>query len=242
LAKKVLPKPLMETLIFLIESQLENCVLVGGTALSGFYIAHRRSDDIDLFTKDQISFKSAQKAVSTLRDKSIHFLKETTSAFYYHANCTFKKHSFTIDIVLDSHFFEVGEFYNIEGKMQIASLKTLICMKSAALVSRCSEKDLYDLIYLLKLYPNISISEFIEMGRTIDRGVHPESMLASLGGTLLREEACDFSLDSKINKKTIYKEITHFQKELIKSLQIFLKNQDPHPLNELFIKARKILK
>jgi len=49
-------------------------------------------------------------------------------------------------------------------------------------------------------------------------------------------------LNPKIDKKTIYKEITHFQKELISSLQGFLKNQDPHPLSELFAKARKILK
>ena len=81
--------------------------------------------------------------------------------------------------------------------MKIASLTTLLRMKSAALVSRSSEKDLYDLIQLFNIFSDLNIATFIAFGQSIDSGVNAESMLASIGGTTLRQEACDFSLEKK---------------------------------------------
>lgn len=242
LAKKILPKPLFEVLIYLINQQLDDCALVGGTALSGFYTGHRRSDDLDLFTKDPFSFRATLLAVQSLKSKSVVFLKETTSAFYYNANCKFKNHLFTVDIVLDKNLFDVGEFFSVGDTLKIASLSTLLSMKSAALVSRASEKDINDIIQLFDIFSNLSIQEFIALGKTIDRGVNPEAMLAAVGGANLRQEACNFSLDPAKTQQIVYNEILVFRKKLINSLQEYLKSQTPQPLGQLIALTKKILK
>lgn len=242
LAQKTLPQPLFEILQYLINQKLEGCALVGGTALSGFYTGHRRSDDLDLFTKDQFSFRATQLAIQSLKSKTVDFLKETTSTFYYNANCKFKNHFFTIDVVFDKNLFDVGEFYPVGNKLKIASLSTLLRMKSAALVSRASEKDISDIIQLFTIFPNLSIHDFITLGKSIDGGVNPESMLAAVGGASLQLNACDFSLDSKKTKETTYDEILRFQKNLTMSLQEYLKNQKPPVLGKLIAATKKVLK
>ena len=126
--------------------------------------------------------------------------------------------------------------------MKIASLTTLLRMKSAALVSRSSEKDLYDLIQLFNIFSDLNIATFIALGQSIDSGVNAESMLASIGGTTLRQEACDFSLEKKITKEIICKKIKTFQNQMVILLQTFLKKQKAPPLGELMRYARKTLK
>ena len=242
LAKKTLPRPLFKVLQYLIPRVPSDCVLVGGTALSGFYIAHRRSDDLDLFVKDEISFKATQLAVTSLKGQAVQFHSQSVSSFYFHANCSLENHFFTIDVVLDPGLFSVGEFFPLGENMQIASLQTLLRMKAAALVSRCSEKDLADMRRLLEICPQVAIEELIRFGRSIESGVSAESMLASVGGTQLREEACDFSLSAKENKKVIFRELERFQKQLVKSLQTFLVGQPAPPLGELMAHARRVLK
>ncbi|MEQ1666341.1 MAG: nucleotidyl transferase AbiEii/AbiGii toxin family protein, partial [Bdellovibrionales bacterium] len=233
LAKKTLPQPLFEVLNYLADQDLKDCVLAGGTALSGFYTGHRRSDDIDLFVKDNFSFKVAKLAILNLKKIQVQFLKEVTSSYYYNANCSLKNHFFTIDIILDENLFRVGEFFKIKNGFQVSSLRTLLSMKSAALVSRASEKDLSDVHKLFEIFKELSIAEFLKLGSAIDAGVNAESMLAAIGGAVLREDACDFSLNSKTSKKIIFNEINEFQKIMIKSLQVYLQNAKAPALGEL---------
>lgn len=242
IARKTLPPQLFKVLAYLIDQDLQDCALVGGTALSGFYTSHRRSDDIDLFTENRISQDTAILVARSLVDHSVLFNNEKKSPFYYHANCSSGGHHFTLDIVLDKNLFKVGEFHLVEGKLKIASLETILRMKSAALVSRSGEKDLYDLIQLFNIFSNLNIATFIELGQSIASGVNAESMLASVGGAILRQEACDFSLEKKITKEIVYKKIKSFQKQMIVLLQNFLKKQKTPPLGELMRYARKSLK
>ena len=58
LAKKGLPAPLYQCLEYFFQQDIPSLILVGGTALSGFYAGHRRSDDLDLFTKNADSQKA----------------------------------------------------------------------------------------------------------------------------------------------------------------------------------------
>jgi len=241
IAKRVLPPQLFKVLESLMQNKCPG-VLVGGTALSGFYTAHRRSDDIDLFTQDESSQKATVYIVKNLKNISVEFHNETTSAYYYHANCSLNDHRFTIDVVMDKNLFQVGDFHLVNQNFKVASLETLLRMKSAALVSRASEKNLSDLIKLFAIFINLSISRFIELGASIDAGVNSESMLASLAGTTLRKESCDFSISPNINKDDVYKEIKSFSKRFIVLLQNHLKNQEAPPLKDIIKLAKKILK
>lgn len=108
-------------------------------------------------------------------------------------------------------------------------------MKAATLLSRCGEKDLYDLKWLLENAPaEFNINNLMILAEEIDNGVNLQSLHTSIGGTKLREEACDFSLNSKITAHDIFKEIRQFQKQLLLQLELQMKDEPVHPLREMF--------
>ncbi|MEW6751646.1 MAG: nucleotidyl transferase AbiEii/AbiGii toxin family protein [Candidatus Latescibacterota bacterium] len=73
-AARALPAPLYRALTRVFAQGISGCVLVGGTALAGYYAEHRRSDDLDLFTRDEPPFRAA-----VLAARSVAALGATTS-------------------------------------------------------------------------------------------------------------------------------------------------------------------
>lgn len=204
--------------------------LVGGTALSGYYAKHRRSDDLDLFAKNKTVFQSALLATKMLTKKGAIFQDITTTANYYHALVSLWNHQFTLDIVLDENIHQVGHANQTKEGIWVADLNTLLAMKISTLVSRCSEKDLFDLVWLFEQLGGKNIGDLIETGRQIDLGVTTETLLISLQGTSLRKEACHFLLDgSKITVDDAFQEIKKLKSELTQLLLIHEKEQ---PLSE----------
>ncbi len=241
LAKSVLPKPLWRAIENIFQSGVSETQLVGGTAIAGFYMGHRRSDDIDLFSKDQASFKATLASVKHLTNIGARFLKETLSNLYFHSVCELEGHRFTVDIVVDANLFKVASFEKTDLGIQIASLETLYKMKIATLVSRCSEKDLYDLFVLSQEFPRKDIEKFVSMGLTIDGGVNAENMLASLESSQLSKESCGFALSEKMTSLDIFKDIEKFRSNLIQDLIDFLQNSPPPKLASLIRKAKKLI-
>jgi predicted nucleotidyltransferase component of viral defense system len=172
LAEKTLAPPLYSCLTYFFRQNIPDLVLVGGTALSGFYAGHRRSDDLDLFTKNQNSQKAAILAAKSLVSLGAKLSYEFQTREYYKATCELKGHAFTIDIVLDENFFKAGQFQTLSNGICVASLETLLMTKAATLVSRCGEKDLYDLFWLFEHDPELNFKKLIEQGQKIDGGVN----------------------------------------------------------------------
>ncbi len=239
LAERVLPPPLFVALKHVFAQRLENCGLVGGTALAGFYAGHRRSDDIDLFARDPASMRAGVLAVKSLERVGALLTAVTRSQQYFHVLCELQGHRFTIDVVEDGNLFRVGSFVRLAGGVSVADLKTLLGMKAATLVSRCSEKDLYDLLWLLERFPMLDVADLLRLGREIDLGVDPESILASLGGAALRREACEFSLDNSVSAKDIHHRICRLREDLIDGVTKFLRKQPAPPLAGLVRKLKK---
>ncbi len=218
-------------------------MLVGGTALAGYYAGHRRSDDIDLFTKNSMAFKSAHLAVKSLQTLGAVISQENHSEQYFHCLCILNAHQFTVDVVLDKNIFEVGQFHITQQQVAVADLSTLFKMKAATLVSRCSEKDLFDLEWLTKNFDELTISSLVAEGQQIDRGVTAENILVSLLSSNLRQEACGFVIDG--NPKTqndTYKNIVQFRDHLCKNLLAQIENEPAPELKALIQRARKMFR
>ncbi len=215
---------------------------MGGTALSGFYAGHRKSDDLDLFTSDAMSQRAVVLAAKSLVNIGAKITDEAVSMQYYHAQCSLDHHLFTLDAVEDGNLFRVGTFHRLENGVIVCSLETLLGMKVATLVSRCSEKDLYDLSWLREKFPGADLAEWMRLGQGIDGGVSAESILAVLLSNRIRESACGFSLDPKLTAKKIARGLNTFQKRLVKELTDYLKHLAPPPLARLVKKARQVLR
>lgn len=202
--------------------------LVGGTAISAYYAEHRRSEDLDLFTDNPLTLKQAVLGLRALKNKGAQLLNESTSPHYYHTNISFMDHSYTVDIVVDENLHKIGKAYQTNDGVWVADLPTLFAMKVATLVSRCSEKDLFDLDWLIGQLQNFDIAKMIRKGASIDTGLNVETLLISLQGAILRKEACHFLLeDSEITVDQAYKKILNLRKFLIKSLLEFEKKLPP---------------
>lgn len=239
-ARKVLPAPLFAAIQEIFQKKPFDTALVGGTALAGFYAGHRRSDDIDLFTKSEAAQKSAVLAVKSLKSLGANLLSEQESSVFYDSSWQHNGHRFTAQVVLDAGLYNVGSFERAD-EITVASLSTIFKMKAATLVSRCSEKDLFDLQWLFNYFPELQLADLIQSGFEIDAGVNAENMLASIAGTTLRAEACDFSLEGAPAEET-YQEIMKFKKELKAQLKVFLKAQPTPELGKLVRHAKRVLK
>lgn len=194
--------------------------LVGGTALAGYYAEHRRSDDLDLFAKDEFAFKSLVAAVKSLQKEKAFFSDERSSASFYHVLCQFAGHQFTIDAVLDENLHRIGKAWKDADGVFVADLETLLTMKMGTLISRVSEKDLFDLAWLFEHMANPDVAKLIKRANLIDGGIVPETLLYTLSAATPREEACHFTLPHDTQKpKDILKKIQGFKKQLVQKIR-----------------------
>ena len=119
----------------------------------------------------------------------------------------------------------------------VAALDTLFMMKAATLVSRASEKDLYDLLWLILHHDGgRTLDALLTEGLRIDGGVTAEAMLISLAGAAPRKEACDFALEGGPTAAEIHKSLLGFRRELMAALTALARGGGAPPLKSL-IKA-----
>lgn len=239
LAERVLPAPLYKSLRHMFRENPSGYALAGGSALAGFYAGHRRSDDLDIFADGADSHEAGIRAVKSLASLGARIGGERRTPAYYRASCSLEGHDFTSDVVLDPRLFEVGRMVRLENGVAVADLKTLLMMKSAALVSRCSEKDLYDLIWILGELP-ISLGELVELGRLLDAGVTPEGLLISVAGAKSSPAACGFSMGRGVKPASVHRQIESFRKGLLRNLFRLAKDQPVPPLGALIEKVRRL--
>jgi len=138
---------ILEILEAVAECAGENLILVGGTALSIFYLKHRVSIDLDFvpFSGDDIKLKEALKAC--LSKKGYHTMRAA------HGN------QFVVnfdDTAIKIEIFEpevkVGFVEHKVGNvsLRVAPIEDLLKMKEISYADRKAAKDLYDMVFILK--------------------------------------------------------------------------------------------
>ncbi len=236
LALAVLPAPLYRALTHVFAQQIADCMLVGGTALAGYYAGHRRSDDLDLFVRDASALQAAVLAVESLTEMGGTVLPSQRTPQFYDATCELRGHTFTTQVVLDAGVFDVGEGIQADDGVIVASLQTLLKQKAATLVSRCSEKDLYDLKWLFGAQPDLKIEDLIQLGTQIDGGMSAESAVISVTGTSLRRAACGFSRTQDID--AVYRDVTALKQALALAFDKLARKQPVGAVGDLIRQLR----
>jgi hypothetical protein len=92
IAAEVLPPALYRVLTHVLSLGTDGVMLVGGTALAGYYAGHRRSDDLDLFTEDPPAQAATVLAVRSLAEIGCTFTAERSSPRFHHATCRLDRH------------------------------------------------------------------------------------------------------------------------------------------------------
>ena len=149
----------------------EDFFLTGGTALSAFYLHHRPSEDIDLFTINQsIEFNAVNsellKIISFLSGKIQH---QVSSPTFLQFILNINKNMLKIDLVKDTpvHFGKIKLISNYK----IDSLENIAVGKLLALFGRADAKDFVDLYFLLEIEKKIDFKILFNLAKKKDAGL-----------------------------------------------------------------------
>lgn len=146
--------------------------LTGGGALAEYYLGHRLSQDIDLFTQDREAWQSIEsdlQAAAAAVGASLEFRAAQESNELHRAILRLPDEpDLKIDIVRDTppHF---GEPTMREDGVIVDTLENIAVGKLSALYGRAYPRDFVDLYFLLN--SGVDFKKLVELAKEKDSGV-----------------------------------------------------------------------
>ena len=137
----------------------ENFFLTGGTALSVFYLNHRLSNDLDLFTRSALDLGEIDFWIKTQWLKESAKIKEGPqflSLLIQEVKIDFVVDPLSTDEGREKFMFENGHYLLVDTLANIAS------NKFCAIVSRTEPKDFIDFYMILKAFPDFAITDIYQ--------------------------------------------------------------------------------
>ncbi len=145
-------------------------VLTGGTALAGFYLHHRLSEDLGLFTLDQDAFTQIPTSIPTLAQMTDTTCNDTRVSPHLHqAFFSREDERVKMDVVLDAEpWFGAVQTW---GSIRIDALENIAANKITALFGRATPRDFVDLYFILN-ETDLSLDVVLDMAKQKDTGLH----------------------------------------------------------------------
>ena len=165
--------------------------LTGGTALSAFYLQHRYSEDLDLFTLDSDAFDRVPLYVADTATRLTASVASLQTAPQFHRyRLSRKGKSVIVDFVREV-VPQISEEKNRFEGILVDTLDDITANKICTVVSRAEIKDYIDLYFLARAgYP---LENYIKLAQQKDAGVS-QAMLAYLLSELKLSKVPDFMI------------------------------------------------
>lgn len=188
-----------ELLLSFVKSPLSSVFyLTGGTALSAFYLRHRRSDDLDFFTDRDIDVEnilSFLKAIPSIKeityerkyDRKIFLLEDSQARFL---KVEFTKYPFE----------RLAPFLELEALL-IDSMQDISANKLMTMTDRRDPKDYVDIYAIMQAFPDMKIEELISQS---EKKFGIKGIKGILSGRFLEPPLCEgIPLITKIKPQDI---------------------------------------
>lgn len=191
--------------------------LTGGTALAEYYLKHRLSEDLDLFTTDQsVDFGAVSLQINELINQLNYEIEHqvSTPAFLQFILKGPKGYTLKIDIVKDVpvHFGKIKKV----GNVYVDSLENMAVGKLLAIFGRTAPKDFIDVYFLLK-QEKMDFKKLFELSKKKDLGLN-EFYLAEMFYQVTKLK--DFPKTLKpFNKKEMVKFFLELSDKLYKKIK-----------------------
>ena len=157
--------------IFFRQEESNEFFLTGGTALAEYYLTHRYSDDLDLFTTSKEALISMDnrmpEVVRSLHLQIVNHRRIGDFSGYILQDLNTSE-GLKIDLVKDIEV-QFGTKRKI-GTYTIDSIENISSNKVCTILSRTEVKDFVDLYFLIK-ENYITLDKAIEMGKEKDLGL-----------------------------------------------------------------------
>ena len=124
-----------------IKSIRDKFYLAGGTALA-LQLGHRKSFDIDLFTKEDFDTEIFTQLILSINGKILRDQKGTIDAVIDGIKLSMLSYPYEL----------IEEFHNIE-QIKVADIRDIACMKVVAISQRAEKKDFFDIYEILNILP-----------------------------------------------------------------------------------------
>lgn len=122
--------------------------LTGGSALGLFYLDHRRSYDLDLFTAEDVEGKEVQNLVARIAVRiGAECSAVRTSSDFHRFRLTRGEEREIIDVVVD-RAPQLDPSKPCIGGIRVDTLREILANKLTTLLSRSELKDVVDLYFL----------------------------------------------------------------------------------------------
>ncbi len=143
--------------------------LTGGTALSAFYLQHRYSEDLDLFTLDSDAFDRVPLYVAEVTTKlAVSAASLQTAPQFRRYRLSRKGESVIVDFVREV-VPQISEEKNRFEGIVVDTMADITANKVCTLISRAEVKDYIDLYFLARAgYP---LEDYIKPAQQKDAGV-----------------------------------------------------------------------
>jgi len=165
--------------------------LTGGTALSAFYLQHRYSQDLDLFTLDSDAFDRVPLYIAdTATRLTVSVASLQTAPQFRRYQVSRKDESVIVDFVREV-VPQVSEKKNVFEGIVVDTLDDITANKICTVISRAEIKDYIDLYFLNRAgYP---LENYIKLAQQKDAGVS-QAMLAYLLSEFRLSKVPDFMI------------------------------------------------
>lgn len=204
------------TALFRSYNELESFYLTGGTALSGFYLHHRFSEDLDFFTLGEFdSFKLEQMVKDLVSKKNWVLVSSRKSTLFFEVFVQKKGgEPLKIDFVKDigPHFKD----FNLWQDIKIDSWQNIASNKITAIFGRTEVKDFVDFYFLLK--EKMPLWDIFKEAQEKDAGLNEFYFAAQL------RNINDFNFLPRMLKKISLEEL---KKDLLKLAEQFVDRARP---------------
>jgi len=173
--------------------------LTGGTALSAFYLQHRYSEDLDLFTLDGNAFDRVSLYVADTATRLTASVASLQTAPQFHRYKLSRKGGSVIVDFVREVVPQVSEEKNNFDGIVVDTLEEITANKICTVISRAEIKDYIDLYFLGRAgYP---LENYIELAQRKDAGVS-QAMLAYLLSEFKLSKVPDFMI-APVNAKDL---------------------------------------
>lgn len=151
--------------------------LTGGTALSAFYLKHRYSEDIDLFTSDKLDFQIVDKVTTRVCSKlNLQCTPVRITSFFKHFYAIADEAPLTIHYSLET-VQQIKPTKSLQG-IKVDSIEDITTNKICACLGRTEIKDLIDLYFLDRA--GYAIPDYFNLAQQKDAGLTWESLAYTL--------------------------------------------------------------
>jgi predicted nucleotidyltransferase component of viral defense system len=161
--------------------------LTGGAALAGFYLGHRETSDLDLFTHDDAAFERGRYVLDAVADAlGAELLVTQDAPGFRRTVLSARDQAVVVDLVRDRAPASTAEKPKRDG-IRLDPPEEILANKLNAIVGRGEERDLVDLFFLEKA--GYAVEDALPGALAKDGGCTPATLAWVLSEITIADDA-----------------------------------------------------